>query len=164
MKYHVTLQGRRIEVELTADGLLLDGEDVAAELATVPGTEVRHLRLGERGRTLAAHPTEGGWEIWIGGRRLVARVEDERAHALRELTDDSGRDAGERELRAPMPGLVVRVLVESGQEVAAGDGLVVMEAMKMENELSAESPGTVAEVAVDEGQTVDQNDLLVRLE
>jgi biotin carboxyl carrier protein len=164
MKYHVTLQGRRMEVELTAEGLLLDGQEVAAELATVPGTEVRHLRLGERGRTLAAHPTEEGWEIWIGGRRLVARVEDERAHALRELTDDSGRDAGEMELRAPMPGLVVCVLVETGQEVAAGDGLVVMEAMKMENELSAQSSGTVTEVAVDEGQTVDQNDLLVRLE
>lgn len=164
MKYHVTLQGRRIEVELTAEGLLLDGQEVAAELATVPGTEVRHLRLGVHGRTLAAHPIEGGWEIWIGGRRLEARVEDERAHALRELTDASDRVEGEVELRAPMPGLVVRVLVESGQEVAAGDGLVVMEAMKMENELSAESPGTVTDVAVDEGQTVDQNDLLVRLE
>lgn len=165
MKYYVTVDGERREVELTSRGVRVDGAgELEAEIATVPGSGLRHLLLDGRGYTLLAERGQDGWTFRAAGRRVEASVEDERTHALRELAGgpEPGRDA--RELRAPMPGLVVRVLVEPGHEVAAGDGLVVMEAMKMENELSARAAGTVAAVRVEEGQTVNQDDVLVTLE
>lgn len=164
MKYYVTVEGETHEVELTVDGVRLDGADpVQAEIAAVPGSELRHLRMGDRGFPLLARRGDDGWVFRISGRRVRVTVEDERTRAIRELAGETaGADEG-RELRAPMPGLVVRVLVEPGQEVEPGDGLVVMEAMKMENELSARSAGTVSDVRVEEGQTVNQDDVLVTL-
>ncbi len=165
MKYHVTVEGETREVELTAEGVRVDGEEEArAEIASVPGGDLRHLRLGDRGYPLIARREDDVWIFRIAGRRVRVSVEDERTRAVRELAGETGEAGGGRELRAPMPGLVVRVLVEPGHEVEAGDGLVVMEAMKMENELSARSDGTVTEVRVEEGQTVNQDDVLVRLE
>jgi biotin carboxyl carrier protein len=63
-----------------------------------------------------------------------------------------------------MPGLVVRVQVEAGQEVVAGAPLVVLEAMKMENQLKAPGPGRVSEVRVAAGQVVEKGQVLIRLE
>lgn len=164
MKYYVTLAGETREVELTPEGVLLDGEPVDAEIAAVPDSSLRHLRIGDRGYLLGAEPADGGWTFRVAGHGVRVAVEDERTRAIRELAGVSGPEEGTRELRAPMPGLVVRVLVEPGQEVEAGDGLVVMEAMKMENQLAAEQPGTVAEIRAEEGETVNQDDVLVRLE
>ncbi len=164
MKYFVTLAGRTHEVELSAEGLRLDGRPLKAELARVGGGAVRHLLLETRSVLFSGRRTEAGWTIELGGRRLTVAVEDERARAVRELAGTPDPAAGGRSLRAPMPGLVVRVLVEPGQEVEAGTPLVVVEAMKMENELRAEAGGRVTEVPVEEGQTVNQDDLLVAFE
>lgn len=164
MKYYVTLGRQEREVELTEDGIRLDGRPLPAELAMVPGSSEGHLRLGERGFPLTGHWVEGGWRIQIGGRQLVLRVEDERARAIRELAGESAGSGSARHLRAPMPGLVVRILVRPGQSVERGAGLVIVEAMKMENELVAESAGTVTAVEVEEGETVNQDDLLIRFE
>ena len=76
---------------------------------------------------------------------------DERTRHIRSLTGGAERARGPVMLRAPMPGLVVRILVEPGQEVAAGAGLVVLEAMKMENELKAPAAGTVGAVRAQAG-------------
>lgn len=164
MKYYVTIDGETREVALTPEGVRLGGEVLAAELATVPGTGLRHLRTGCRGHRLTARRVEAGWEVRIDGRAYLARVEDERTRSIRELAGGDARGSGTRKLRAPMPGKIVRVEVEPGQEVGAGDGLVVMEAMKMENELSADRPGTVSAVHIEAGETVQQNDVLITLE
>ena len=165
MKYFVTVGEQELELELGAGGVRFgDGGPLPAELVTAPGTPLRHLVLDGRGRRLAATRDEDGWTLLIDGRRLRVRVEDERTHAIRELAGLEGPGSGPRELRAPMPGLVVRVLVEPGQSVSRGDGMVVMEAMKMENELRADADGTVAEVRVEEGSTVAQDEVLVTLE
>lgn len=164
MKYFTTLDGETVPVELTADGVRIGGEEREAEVAAVPGGAVRHLRLGERGFRFTAHPREGGWTVEIGGRRFQVEVEDERAHRIREMTGGGPAARGASEVRAPMPGLVVRVEVEPGEEVEPGTGLLVMEAMKMENELKAERAGTVASVDVAEGETVEQGALLVTIE
>ncbi|MBC7929115.1 MAG: biotin/lipoyl-binding protein, partial [Rubrivivax sp.] len=71
---------------------------------------------------------------------------------------------GRAQINAPMPGKVVRVLVEAGQAVEAGAGLVVVEAMKMQNELKSPKTGTVSEVRVEPGATVNAGDVLVIIE
>jgi len=165
VKYYVTVGDQRIELELGPEGVVFEGEGaLSAELATVPGSSLRHLLLGDAGWPLVTRRQESGWVITAGGRRFHVQVEDERTHSIRELAGLGAPADGPTELRAPMPGLVVRLLVETGQDVDRGDGLVVMEAMKMENELRADVAGRVAEIRVQEGATVAQGDVLVVLE
>ncbi len=161
MKYYASVGGREREVELTEEGIRLDGRAVRAELARVPGRPEHHLLLGTRGAFLIARRMEGGWTLELLGRRMYVSVEDERSRAIRELAGGTAKTAAGAEVRAPMPGLVLRVLVEAGQHVQAGAPLVVVEAMKMENELRAPAAGQVAAVGVKEGQTVNPQDLLV---
>lgn len=152
------------EVERTGEGVRIDGRDLPAELIPVPGQPGAHLRLADRAYAILGTRSESGWHIQIGSRHFALSVEDERTHAIRQLTGDVGAAASSQDLRAPMPGLVVKVLAEPGQEVEAGAGLVVVEAMKMENELKAEGPGTVATVLVEPGQAVNRDDVLVTFE
>jgi pyruvate carboxylase subunit B len=165
MRYFVTIAGREVEVDLTGATPVVDGTPVRAELATLPGTPVRSLLVDGRSHPFIAHAGErrGRWEIAMGGSRLVADAVDERTRAIREMT--GGADAEtEKTVAAPMPGLVVRVEVEVGQQVRAGQGLVIVEAMKMENELKAPADGVVARIEVQPGQTVDKGATLIVLE
>ena len=152
------------EVERTGDGVRIDGRDLTVELVRSPGQPGAHLRIGDRGYAILGTRSESGWHILLGGRHFALSVEDERAYAIRELTGDVGAAASSPDLRAPMPGLVVKVLAEPGQRVEAGAGLVVVEAMKMENELKAEGPGVVATILVEPGQAVNRDDVLVTFE
>ncbi len=164
MKYFVTVEGREQMIELE-DGLLkVDGEVIQAELSSLPGTDRRHLRLEDRSVALFGRQVAEGWVLELEGRAFELRVEDERARHIRELAASTAPTPSRTEVRAPMPGLIVKVEVEVGRDVEAGDGLVVMEAMKMENELRAEASGTVREIHVEPGMTVDRNDLLAVIE
>jgi biotin carboxyl carrier protein len=91
-------------------------------------------------------------------------VLDERARHIRSLTGGGERARGPAVLKAPMPGLVVRVQVEAGQPVAAGAGVVVLEAMKMENELRAAAAGVVRIVRVRPGEAVEKGQVLVEFD
>ncbi|MDX1392963.1 MAG: biotin/lipoyl-containing protein [Gemmatimonadota bacterium] len=162
MKFYATVGGEEVPAERTADGVRV-GERTIAFDAEVFGPGEAHLALEGRGVHVAATRTPGGWRIWLGGREILVSLEGERARTIRELTGGDGAVAS-TDLRAPMPGLVVKVLVESGQSVDAGDGLVVVEAMKMENELRAAGPGVIASVAVSAGDTVERDEVLVRFE
>ncbi len=152
--------GQRLEIEATETGVRVGSLEADAHIDTVPGSERRHLRIGQAGIALSARPTADGWTIEIGGRPICLAVEDERTHSIRALAPVP-RGAPRREVRAPMAGLVLRLEVTEGQPVAAGSGLLVIEAMKMENELRAEAPGVVASIAVQEGATVNPGDLLL---
>jgi biotin carboxyl carrier protein len=160
MRYHATVGERTALVERTEFGALVDGVEVAFAVEVI-GPRDLHLTLPERSARVVGEKTGEGWRITIRGRDYIVDIESERARAIRELT---GRDeaSGPSDLMAPMPGLVVKVLVEPGQVVRAGDGLVVVEAMKMENELRAAADGRVTGVEVAPGQAVERDELLVR--
>ena len=139
-------------------------DERTAEVRVLPPGSRFVIRLGGRSAAGVVEWRDGAWQIELEGRSFVVRVDDERIHRLRELTTVAGQGTAPRELRAPMPGRVTRVLAAPGDRVAARAPLVVMEAMKMENELRAERDGVVAEVHVAEGATVDRDDLLVTFE
>ncbi len=164
MRYFVTVEGGERTVEIDDGKMILDGIPVDAELASLPGTDRRHLRMNDRSVSLFARLQPDGWLVELEGRGFLVRVEDERARHIRDLASAAVPQETHREVRAPMPGLIVKVEVEVGQEVEGGAGLIVMEAMKMENELRADSDATVREVMVEPGQTVNRDDLLVVLE
>ena len=105
----------------------------------------------------------GAVDVHVGGAVVRVLVDPGRAR-LASRGRRGGEQAGGRHVTAPMPGKVVRLLVEPGDEVAARQGVIVMEAMKMENELGAPRAGRVVEVAVTEGASVEAGKVLVVIE
>jgi biotin carboxyl carrier protein len=164
VKYFVTVGERTLEVRLEGDRALVDGVASQVHREPVPGTPLEQVMIDGRAFTLSLEPGGlGRWTAGVRGSRYDVSVEDERAHHVRSLVGAAGPQAGQI-LKAPMPGLVVRVLVEEGHQVTAGQGLVVLEAMKMENELHAPRMGTVSAVLVRKGDQVERGQLLVALE
>lgn len=164
MKYLVTIEGREITVEVDGGEVRLDGRPTTAHLSPVPGTPLRTLLLGGESLTLVmGHPESGRWEVQHHGTRLQVEVMDERTRHIRSLTGGGVRPEAV-ELKAPMPGLVVRVLAQPGQAVEPGQGLIVLEAMKMENELKARTAGRVRTVRAAAGQAVEKGQVLVEFD
>jgi len=162
MKYYVIIEGREFEVEVDGERIVVDGVESRAHLGAVAGTPLRHLLIDDRSRTLAVEPGgRGHWQVAYRGDRWEAEAIDERTRHIRGLTADQSTPRGPGVVRAPMPGLVVRLGVEVGQSVPAGHGVVVLEAMKMENELRAPAPGVVRAVLVRPGQPVEKGEVLV---
>ena len=165
MKYIVSVAGREIEVEVDGDRVTVEGSTRTATLRAVPGTPSRQLLIEGYPSALTMRSAgRGQWSVELGGDRWDVEVVDERTRHIRSLTAGAERRRGPVILRAPMPGLVVRVLVEPGQEVASGAGLVVLEAMKMENELKAPGAGKVGAIRAEAGQAVEKGQVLVEFE
>jgi biotin carboxyl carrier protein len=105
---------------------------------------------------------DGAHAVDVGGERYAIRVEEESRYIIR-TRGAAGAERGQV-LKAPMPGKVIVVEVTVGQSVAPGDGLIVLEAMKMENEFKAQVAGTVKEIRVAAGQPVNPGDVLLVIE
>lgn len=162
MKYFVTIAGREIEVVVDGERVLVNGKPSTATLSMIPSTPLRHLMVAGRPSELGLEPGGAGrWTVTLGGERWEVEVLDERTRHIRSLTGSAGAGRGTPPLKAPMPGLVLRVLVEPGQAVAAGTGAVVLEAMKMENELRAAAGAVISAVRVKPGQAVEKGQVLV---
>ena len=159
------VNGERIVVALGPDGITVGGEPVQAHLEAIEGTPIYLLTLGRTLHRIAVLGGEsrGRYSLWTDGFRFEVEALDERRRAIQDLTGPAGATGGPAPLVAPMPGLVVRVTVTVGDAVQAGQPLVVMEAMKMENELRATGPGTVAAVRVTPGQAVEKGATLVEI-
>ncbi len=165
MKYQVAIGDRMMEVDLTGSVPRIDGQEVDARLVAVPGTPLRHLIVDGASHLLVASRGEkrGEWRLLLGGRPVNAEALDERTRAIRAMAG-AVADESEKTIVAPMPGLVVHVHVRPGDEIEAGQGVVIVEAMKMENELKAPAAGVVARVEVVSGQAVEKGAVLVILE
>lgn len=163
MKYIVDVNGERLEVSLEADGVRVDGELVPAHLADVEGTPIQLVTIGSEMHRVAARrgDARGKYALWMDGYRFEVEALDERMRTIRDLTNASAASGGPRPLVAPMPGLIVRVNVAVGDAVEAGQGLVVMEAMKMENELRSTAAGVVRSVLATPGTAVEKGAVLV---
>jgi pyruvate carboxylase subunit B len=163
VRYFVTVGERTYEVELRGQDVLVDGVVLPAELQPVPGTLLRRLTLEGKSYRAVALPgeTRGSWDLQLGGERIRVEVVDERTRAIRAMTARNSGPQGPKPVRAPMPGMVVRVEVEPGQHVHAGQGVVIIEAMKMENELKADAAGVVSKVLVNAGTAVEKGAVLI---
>ena len=173
VKYYVRLgePPRTVEVEVGGGRVSVDGVDAEAHLAAVRETPLYHLLLAGQSWTVAAQPLEGGeagrwsrWALGVVGERIEVEVVDERTRQIQALTGQRPVRVASGTVTAPMPGLVVRMAVVEGQQVEAGAGLVVVEAMKMENELRAPRAGVVVKVHVAVGQAVEKGAALVTVD
>jgi biotin carboxyl carrier protein len=165
MKYVVLLDGRTIEVEVEGDRVTVDGQTHSATLGLIPGTPLRQLLIDGRPLTLSVEAIgRGRWALTPRGERWEMEVLDERTRHIRSLAGGGDQRRAPGVLKAPMPGLVVRVQVEAGQQVEAGTPLVVLEAMKMENELKAPGPAFVKAVRVVPGEAVEKGQVLLEFD
>ena len=165
MKLIVQVSGQVVEVEVDGDRVSVDGRTYSAALSSIPGTPLRSLLLDGRSLTLAMDSLgRGRWVVTHAGERWEVEVIDERTRHIRSLTASGDHRRTAQVLKAPMPGLVVRVQASPGDSVAAGAGIVVLEAMKMENELKAPAEVHIKSVLVVAGQAVEKGQVLVEFE
>jgi len=165
MRYVATVNGTDYEIDVDGDAASL-GDTPPATLDASNGTPIRTLRIGDRVVPVVVHARGGKGRVTldIGGHRYDVEALDERTRAIREMTARTAPPSGPAPVVAPMPGLVVRIAVAAGDQVAAGQGVLVMEAMKMENELRAAAAGTVKAVKVTPGTAVEKGTVLIELE
>jgi biotin carboxyl carrier protein len=158
--------GERVfELELEASGedgsvrVRLEGTEECADLQRVEG-DTWSLLLGSASHELSILEERDGTRVRRGGAEAVVRLQDPE----RDQVDLAAEAEGPHQVMAIMPGRVARVLVEPGQEVARSQGLLVVEAMKMENEIASPRAATVRMVRVVAGQDVETGAVLVELE
>jgi biotin carboxyl carrier protein len=163
MIYYVTANGDEHvvgveEVEADVYRILVDGRE---QVVDAQRSEQLVYSLLSDGRSYEANVTEAsdGFAISIGGDLYEMSVVDERRRALSRQKVKAV--TGTQVIDAQMPGKVMAILVEAGQEVKAGDGLLVIEAMKMENEIRSPIDGEVKEIAVEEGVAVESGQRLL---
>jgi biotin carboxyl carrier protein len=165
MKYITTIDGTDYEVELLPNRKVsVNGQEYSVNFEEVG----RHLvyTLLVDGRSFEAHVSEDDdlFKVLIQGTLYSAEVIDEREKRLREAGGEIASPNGDFVLEAPMPGLVVKVPVKVGDEVAIGDVLVILESMKMQNELKSPQAGTVSAVYIEEGASVEKRDEMLVIE
>jgi pyruvate carboxylase subunit B len=162
----VTVNGVRYTVERDGEQVALGDTEACATLEQVGDTPVRLVTIGTAvHRVIVKHRVgKGAYQLWLDGHVYDVEALDERARAIRDLSAAAAGPAGPAPLVAPMPGLIVRIAVAEGDTVHAGQGLIVMEAMKMENELRAPGNGTVRRVTVAPGTAVEKGTILIELD
>jgi len=166
MRYVLEVLGRAVAVEITRLGpmrfqCVIDGgapriveaADFGGLVHVLADDKSHAIRLGARGAATHVH---------VDGHGIVVAVED--ARQRRSQSAGAGGADGQTVVRSPMPGKIVKVLVAPGETVSVGQGVIIVEAMKMENELRAQGAGIVKAVEVKAGDTVEGNALLMVIE
>jgi acetyl/propionyl-CoA carboxylase alpha subunit len=162
MRYITTIGEREFLVEILDDHhVSIDGVIYNINLETVSGQPVYSLLVDNRSYEALVYPSDEDWQVLLHGALYSVLVEDEREKRLRASLGGGPAEHGEYFLKAPMPGLVVAVPVQDGQEVEKGDVLVILESMKMQNELKAPRAGMVARVRIKPGDSVELKETLL---
>ena len=164
MKYRALIDGEQIEIDLSA----IQTNSIQAEIGDRKYTlEAKIIQPGiywfnwqNRSIEITVTPNGDGYVVSLGGRRMTVEMVDSRT-ARRNAVQGQ---AGLVEIRAPMPGKVVKVLLPEGSEVQHNQGIILMEAMKMQNEIKSPKSGVVKKLGVIEGAAVSAGDLLASVE
>jgi biotin carboxyl carrier protein len=165
MVYDVIVSGKphRLELEKADAGwkCRLDGKEIHVD-AVVPRRDVLSLIVEGRAFEIKREQTATDLHMWVGSSRFSVELRDPRS--LRSRQASAHDEKGPRKIVAPMPGRVVRVLVEEQAKVDAGQGIVVVEAMKMQNEIKSPKKGIVNKIVVAAGKAVNAGDVLAIVE
>lgn len=163
MNYITVINGKRFEIDIQNDGtLLVNGEPRDVDFFTL-GASLYSVITENQSYEVVIEEQQGEYQVQMRGHLFTGQVLDERAQLLASRRGGFVTDSGEIEIKAPMPGLIVAIPANEGQEVKAGDTIIILESMKMQNELKAPRDGTVQRISVEAGQSVEQNKLLVTI-
>lgn len=162
MKYIATIDEKEFSVEIIDEKHVnINGKIYEVDFESVSGQPVYSLIVDGKSHEAYVRENEDEWQVLLRGRLYAARVEDEREKRLRAAAGEGVAETGEFHLKAPMPGLVVAIPIEEGQEVKKGQVLLVLESMKMQNELKAPRDGIINRIKVKTGESVEQRQALL---
>jgi biotin carboxyl carrier protein len=165
MTYDVIINGKSYRLELARSDAgwkcRLDGREIQMD-AVLARRDVISVIIDGKAYEVKRERTATDMHIWVGSARYSAEVRDPRS--LRSHRNGAGSEAGPRKLIAPMPGRVVRVLIPEKGEVEAGQGILVVEAMKMQNEIKSPKKGIVQKLVANAGANVNAGDVLAIVE
>ena len=168
MRYLVQIEGKSYQVDIReVDGEIrvdLDGVPVQADSVYVKGRDFVSFLFNHRSFDLQFSKNEEKVSVFLGGKKYECVLEDERSQRLKRLGALKVDTKKEQELRSPMPGLITAIQVKEGDTVVTGQGVVIVEAMKMENELKAKHDGKVKAIKVKKHQVVDKDQVLIVFE
>jgi biotin carboxyl carrier protein len=165
MKYVSTVNENEYSIEIVDERtIIVNGKKLTVDFNSVSGQPVYSLLVDGKSIEGFVYPGENEWEVLLMGRQFPVVVEDEREKRLRAAAGGSISETGEYHLKAPMPGMVVSIPVEEGQEIQKGQVLLILESMKMQNELKAPRDGTLGRIRVKPGESVEQRQTLLSLQ
>ena len=164
MKYITTIGNREYVIEIVDDGkIIVDGTAYDVDFESIGGQPVFSLLIDGKSHEAYVNPDEDQWEVLLQGILYPVIVEDEREKRLRSSFGSGPTISREFYLKAPMPGLVISILVEDGKAVAHGDVLVILESMKMQNELKSPKDGIISRIRVKKGDNVERKQTLLNV-
>ena len=166
-KILVRIGDREYDIIVNSDiesGIIyINGEESSYKLENLSASAAS-LLLNGKSNLFTIIPNEDGYTVGWSGGEVQVEIEDERARLMKKLLGGAATKRARKRVRAPMPGLVVKLLAEVGAEVKKGDPLIVVEAMKMENEITSPASGKISEINVTEEQVVEKDEVLITLE
>jgi biotin carboxyl carrier protein len=166
MTYDVVVDGKTHHLELNRGEntwlCKVDDQEIEVDAALTARDVMSVLVGGKAYEVKRERSLQGELHLVIGSARYAVDVQDPRSLRTRRAT--GGTEAGPQKLTAPMPGKIVRILVAVNEEVKAGQGIIVMEAMKMQNEMKSPKDGRVQKIMTSEGSTVNPGDTLAIIE
>ncbi|RFM24328.1 MAG: biotin/lipoyl-binding protein [Candidatus Thermochlorobacter aerophilum] len=164
MKYQATVYQSAFEVEpLGSDAVSINGARKDSRLVQLSERFYHFIYDGKVYR-VEAIKTDDGFNFKINGELVSVDVKDELQLLLDKMGGNAKKKSASGDIKAPMPGLVVKLSVSVGESVKKGQGLLILEAMKMQNEIKSPMDGVVKEIKVSEKQAVEKNYLLMKLE
>ena len=164
MKYITTIEEKSFDVEvLDEDHIRIGDRLIKVDFESVSGQPVYSLLVEGNSYEAYVQEAEDTWQILLKGRLYNAVVVDEREQRLKAAGGAGLVESGEFNLKAPMPGLIVSVLVNEGQPVSKGQVLLILESMKMQNELKSPRDGVVNRVRVKPKESVEQKQTLLTI-
>ncbi len=163
MKYFTTINDTEFEIIIDHDNQIrVNGETYEIDFQQLAEGGMVSLLLQRRSFEAAVEEREGNnWEVLIQGELYDVQVQDERSYQLAQARGGGTAVAGEANIKAPMPGLIIAVPVSPGQTVHKGDKVVILESMKMENELRSPRDGLVLRVNAQPGDSVEKDAVLM---
>lgn len=161
MTYEVLIGDKTYRVELRDGAVCVDGKDYPVDARLTERDVLSLLLDGKSYEVKRAVSAIAGQHIVVRGDSFAVEVRDPRAFRTRRA---AGEAQGPSKLLSPMPGKVVRILAPAGTQVEAGQGVIVVEAMKMQNELKSPKAGTVRKITAAEGAAVNAGEVLAIVE
>lgn len=162
-RFQAECAGRTMDIAVRPDRFACDGRVVPFSYERLGPARIALLLGGKSYVATALEASGDRWRIGIGGQAFEVTLKDDRALLFERFGFSGGPESDLLKICAPMPGMVLSVAAAPGAVLEAGTGVLVLEAMKMENELRTERAGTVQAVHVAPGDTVGKGDLLLEI-
>lgn len=163
MKYFAAVNGHEYEIEIENDQVLVNGEAIDVNVSQIGVPELYSILLDGASYEVLVEEQRQEYAVTLAGQQFHVQVEDERTRRLNAGRKGPLIPSGELVVKAPIPGLVVKVLVQEGDDIPEDHPLIILEAMKMENEIRSLRAGIVRSVEVTAGQRVEQGAALLVL-